>query len=131
MAKMSAKNIGAWVLSVLLAFSFLASGFPKLSPAESMVTRFENWGYSGGFATLIGILEMSGSLLVLIPGLATFGAAIICTVMIGATYTHLSTGIGSPMTAMIFLVLAGILGWLRFKDAYLLSSGRSPDKAEA
>lgn len=116
--KVNWKTIVGWILSLLLAASFLSGGYPKLDPNAAMVERFEAWGYSAGFARLTGVLEMLGGLLVLIPGLAAYGAVILCMVMIGAVYTHLSTGIGSPAFALVYLVMAALLLWLRRADAY-------------
>ncbi len=82
MAKINARSIGSWVVSAFLAISFVGSGFPKISPSESMVRRFANWGYGEDFTILIGVLEMLGGVLVLIPGVATFGAGILAVVML-------------------------------------------------
>ena len=53
----------------------------------------------------------------MVPSLAAYGALMIATVMVGAIYTHLSTGIGGPETAARMLVLAGALIALRAQDA--------------
>lgn len=107
----------AWTLAAMLAASFIFAGVPKIQPGEMMLKRFANWGYSPDFTVLIGLLETSGGLLVLVPATAAFGALIIGIVMIGAVWTHISTGIGSPVFAVVYLVMAGGLGVLRFSDA--------------
>ena len=106
-------KVGYWLLAALLGLSFLAAGWPKLMPNDNMVARFENWGYSAEFAVVIGVLEMLGGLLVLIPKLAIYGAILIGILMLGAIYTHLSTGIGSPLFAFIYLAMAVGLGICR------------------
>ena len=108
MAKINVRFIVSWLFSAFLAISFVGGGFPKIRPSESTVRRFANWGYGEDFAILIGVLEMLGGVLVLIPGVATFGAGILAVVMLGAIYTHVSSGIGSPMMASIYLILAGL-----------------------
>ena len=107
----------AWTLEALLAASFIFAGFPKIQPGEMMLKRLANWGYSPEFTMLIGLLETTGGLLVLAPATADFGALIIGIMMIGAVWTHLSTGIGSPLFAAIYIAMAATLGVLRFPDA--------------
>jgi uncharacterized membrane protein YphA (DoxX/SURF4 family) len=89
----------------------------KNSAGEMMLKRLANWGYSPEHTMLIGLLETTGGLLVLAPATADFGALIIGIMMIGAIWTHLSTGIGSPLFAAIYIAMAAALGVLRFPDA--------------
>ena len=117
MAKMDAKSIAVWVLCVIVGLFFLAGGIPKLMQTEQMVQSFEAWGYSSGFLLLIGLLEALGGLMLMIPRLAFWGGGILVVVMAGAAYTHLSTGVGSPVMAIVALILAGLAGWMRKKDA--------------
>ncbi len=114
----------AWALAMLLALSFAGSGLTKLNPNQAMVERFENWGYSGSFARLIGVMETTGAILVLFPSLAAYGAGLLAVVMIGAVYTHLSTGIGDPSNAAKLMVITGILIALRARDARRLPARR-------
>ncbi len=76
-----------------------------------MVRRFEAWGYSAGFATFIGLAECLGGVLILVPKTRRFGAGIIAADMVGAIFTHLRTGIGSPSLAGIYLALAAVILW--------------------
>ncbi len=48
-----------------------------------------------------------------IPRLVTWGAGLLVVVMLGAIYTHLSSGIGSPAFAILALLLAALAGYLR------------------
>ena len=83
-----------------------------------MTARFEAWGYSATFAVIVGVAESLGGLMVLIPGLALYGATIIAVDMTGAVYTHVATGIGSPVSALAYLAIGAALGWLRRRDAW-------------
>ena len=120
MRKASFKNISAWVISILLGASFLFAGFPKINPSQSMIARFEAWGYSPEFCVFIGIVEVAGGLLVLWPKTAFYGALLLTFEMIGAIWTHLSTGIGSPLFAFLYLAMAVVLLVLRRKVVYWL-----------
>ncbi len=121
--------VAAWAVAILLAIYFVQAGAGKLNPSPALVERFESWGYSGGFARIVGMLEITGAVLGLVPSLAAYGALLISTVMIGAIYTHLSTGIGGPATAAQMLVLAGALIALRARDARPLGKARRIDVA--
>lgn len=117
MAKMGLKTLAAWVLCVVVGAFFLMSAFPKLMQKPEMVEAFEGWGYSTGFLVLIGVLEGLGGLMMFVPRLATWGAGLLVVVMLGAIYTHLSSGIGSPTFAIVALLLAAVAGALRKDQA--------------
>jgi uncharacterized membrane protein YphA (DoxX/SURF4 family) len=124
MPSIRVRVVAAWAVAMLLALFFIQTGPGKLNPSPALVERFEGWGYSGGFARVVGIVETIGALIVLVPSLAAYGALLIATVMLGAIYTHLSTGIGGPETAAQMLVLAGALIALRARDARPLRKRR-------
>ncbi len=112
----------SWILAIILAWFFFQNGWPKLTGTEEVTTQFENWGYSGQFARIIGILECLGAVMVLIPRTAFFASIIFIAIMIGAIYTHVSTGIGSPFMAILLLVLAVAQLIVSKRNALFLSS---------
>lgn len=119
--------VAAWAVAMLLALFFVQTGVSKLSPASAWGERFAGWGYSRGSAQLIGVIETAGAFLALVPSLAAYGGLVISAVMVGAIYTHLSTGIGSSVPAAQMLVLAGALIALRAREARPLGKiGRKP-----
>ncbi|NKB33490.1 MAG: DoxX family membrane protein [Pseudomonadales bacterium] len=120
MTKNSLEKVGKWAIAILLGLSFIAAGWPKIMPSESMIRRFENWGYSAEFTTLIGILELTAGILVLLPKLAAYGSGMIFILMIGAIYTHLATGIGSILFAVIYLLMAACSIALNWRDTLLI-----------
>ena len=101
----------------------MLAGSDKFLDFGNNARRFANWGYASWFVTVIGVLETLGGVLVLVPRLASYGAAVIAVVMVGAAYTHATTGIGSPTGALILIVLAGILAWLRWPDRATIGAG--------
>ncbi len=116
MSRRRTDKIAYWILAVILAMAFLQSGLPKIDPDPGMVERFEAWGYSAGFCRVIGVLEVLGGLLVLVPAVAFYGAAVLAVVMAGAIWTHLASGIGSWTFAAQYLLLAVAYGLLRLRD---------------
>ncbi len=121
-------STATWILTILLALLFVSGALPKLQGVAGMVRRFADWGYGPGFLTLIGILEGAGGLLLLVPRTAFYGAFVLFVVMLGAIYTHLSTGIGSPFFALLAGAGAAVVGWRR-RPHFLRGSG-SASKSE-
>ena len=111
--RVTARRVTEWTTVAILSLSFLGSGFPKIDPGSGMVRRFEAWGYGAGFATVIGIMELLGGFLILVPKTRRLGAGLIIIDMAGAIYTHLRTGIGSPVLAGVYLALAAGITHLR------------------
>ena len=109
------KNVGLWVLSALVAAMFLFSGMTKLMGTEMHVANFERWGFPGWFMYVVGVMEVSGALLVLIPRLASYAALLLSVVMLGAVFTHIAaaeyTMLVMPAMLLVFLE---VLAWGRW-----------------
>jgi putative oxidoreductase len=111
---MTAKNVVAWALSVLLALAFLAAGVSKLAGAQMMVDGFRHWGYADWFRYLIGACEVGGAVLLLMPRTAWLGAAGLCVIMIGAVVTHLTHSENAEaLIPLAMFVLLAAVGYLR------------------
>ncbi|MEQ9263963.1 MAG: DoxX family protein [Balneolaceae bacterium] len=105
-----------WALVIILALLFISSGYPKIIPGESMIERFSNWGYSKGFAQMIGLIELLGGVLLLLPRVSFYASLVLSFIMLGAVYTHISTGIGSPWFAIITALLLMLTAYLLKRD---------------
>src|SRR5260370_30839046 len=81
--------IAVWVLQFVLAALFAIQGAMNLGGSKVWISRFGAWGYPDHFYLVVGLVEVSGAILLLIPSLATFGVALLIAVMVGATLTHL------------------------------------------
>jgi putative oxidoreductase len=106
-------NIVLWVLQIGAAGMFLMVGFLKLSGNPQLVGLFEAIGLGQWFRYLTGSLEVGGAILLLIPRLSGLGALMLFGVMIGAVVTHLFIVGGSPLMAIILLVVTGVVAWGR------------------
>lgn len=90
------------------------AGFLKLTANEQMVGMFEaSIGVGRWFLYLTGALEVAGAFLLLIPRTSGLGALMLAGVMIGAVMTHLFIIGGSPLAAIILLVVTGVVAWGR------------------
>lgn len=109
-----AKIVGTWLPAILLMLVFIPQGLAKFSDTSGWTAAFRQWGYPDWFRMLIGALELSAALLLLLGRTAAFGAIIIIVVMLGAWATHLSLEGGRHMTSEVGpLVLATIVLILR------------------
>ena len=96
------------------------AGSSKFMPGNPWPQMFVAWGYPAWFATVIGVLELTGALGVLAPRLAPYAATGLFVIMIGALHTVLTNEnqLGSTMVlihmgllAIIFVMRSGILRW--------------------
>ncbi len=106
-------NVGLWVLQIGAAGMFLMAGFGKLSGDPQMVGMFDAIGLGQWFRYLTGSVEVLGALLLLIPRLSGLGALLLVGTMLGAIATHLFIVGGSPLMAIILLIVTGIIAWGR------------------
>ena len=108
-----ALNIVLWVLQLGTAAMFLMAGFSKLSSDPMAVAGFEKIGFGQWFRYLTGTLEVSGALALLTPWLSGVGALLLAAVMVGAVATHLFILGGSPLMAILLLVINAFIAWGR------------------
>jgi len=108
-------SVLAWVLTILLAISFILAGGIKLTNSPGMVQEFARVGLGQWFRYFTGALEVSGAIGLLIPRVRFWAALQIAVVMVGATFANL-TVLHLPNMALvtvILLALALVLAWLR------------------
>lgn len=106
-------NVILWVLQVLVAAMFLFSGGMKLAGALPMVELFDEIGIGQWFRYLTGALEVVGAVALLIPRFVAHGALLLAGVMVGAVLTHLFVAPGTPLPALVLLVLSTLIVWGR------------------
>ncbi len=110
------KNIALWVVQILLLAAFVSAGGSKLAGAPAMVQMFDQIGVGQWFRYVTGVLEVGSGILMVIPGLAGFGAAVLVCVMVGAIVTHLTVLHTPPTGPVILLLLAAIVLWGRWSQ---------------
>ena len=108
-------NVGLWILQIGAAGMFLMVGFFKLSGDPRMVGLFDAIGLGQWLRYVTGSLEVLGAVLLLIPRLSGLAALLLVGVMLGAVATHLFLVGGSPLGAIILLIITGITAWGRRK----------------
>ena len=102
-----------WGIRILLALGFLLASLGKLSSNPQVIEMFNQWQYPKGFHMLIGILELSGAILLCIPKLSRYAAMGLLVIMLGALVTHfLHDPIREVIRPIIFMLLLGGLWYL-------------------
>jgi hypothetical protein len=104
---------GGWVLSALPALLAAFSGVMKIAHTPQVLEGFQHFGFPESTLTVIGVLEISVSVLALIPRTSVLGATLFTAYFGGAVATHVRIGelvwIG-PVLLCVFMWL-GL--WLR------------------
>ncbi len=99
-----------WLATAYLAVIFARAGIQKFSSTSGWAHAFEVWGFPVWFRILVGVMELAGAALVLIPRTAAYGAATIIVVMLGAVGTHLSHGEGIHEAVPLIMATIVLIG---------------------
>jgi len=83
------KTIGFWILKILLAVAFLAAASAKLAGVPKMVAEFNMVGLGQWFRYFTALMEISGAVLLLLPGRTAYGALVLACVCVGAFFAQL------------------------------------------
>jgi putative oxidoreductase len=100
-------------LQIAAAGMFLMVGFFKLSGNPQLVGLFQAIGLGQWFRYLTGTLEVTGAFLLLIPRTSGLAALMLAGVMVGAIATHVFIVGGSPLMAIILLIVTTLIAWGR------------------
>ena len=76
------------IVGYVLAAVFILAGGAKLAQVKVMKDNFAKYGFPDWFPRVVGLGEVVGGVLLLIPSLAIFGATGLAIVMVGAVLTH-------------------------------------------
>ncbi|MNV75743.1 hypothetical protein D3C71_1690570 [compost metagenome] len=102
----------SWTLRVLAGAVFLAAGGAKLAGVPMMVAIFDQIGAGQWFRILTGVVEVAGGIAIMVPVTAAFGAVLLAATMVCAVLTHLVLIGGSPLPAIVLLVITSTVAWL-------------------
>lgn len=106
-------KVALWALQVLLAVVFAMAGLSKVFGDPAMVDMFATIGVGQWFRYLVGMLEISGAVGVLIPRLSALAALGLACLMVGATLTNLFALGVSPLPTVGLLVASALVAWGR------------------
>ncbi|HEX5436369.1 MAG TPA: DoxX family protein [Gemmatimonadaceae bacterium] len=111
-----ARRAGLLLLQSITAAVFLVAGIAKLSGSASMIAFFQAVGFGQWFRYAVGVAEVVGGVLLLLPRLAGLGALFLTVEMLGAMATQALVLHASPLAAAIMLIPLIAIVWLRWTD---------------
>ncbi|PBQ30255.1 DoxX-like family protein [Sphingobacteriaceae bacterium] len=99
-----------WIFTGFISFGFLMSAYMYLSQNPELMSGFAKIGLPVYMVTILGCAKLLGAVAILnpwFPKLKEWAYAGYTFVLIGATWTHVSTG--TPFVApLVFLLLTGL-----------------------
>ena len=103
-----------WIATLILALPLVAAGVSKVIGQGGWIPMFARWGYPSWLVPIVGIAEVLGVALLLVPRFASAGASMIAIMMAGAALTHATH---NEMARVVFTAilcgLALLIGWAR------------------
>jgi uncharacterized membrane protein YphA (DoxX/SURF4 family) len=102
-----------WILQGLVAAVFFMAGGSKLAGVMQAVDMYNQIGWGQWFRYLTGIIEVGSAVMLLVPSLAVYGAALLICTMIGAIIAHFTVLHTPPTGPVVLLLLSGVIAWLR------------------
>lgn len=72
-----ATRYALWATRIVVSAGFTLASIGKLTTSDSVIQRFNDWGYFDGFYLIIGAVELSFALLLLIPRTSTLSAYVL------------------------------------------------------
>lgn len=100
------ENLG-WVLVVLVGLMLTKAGVSMLIGTQEMIENFTFLKLTP-YMVLIGLLELIGAVLLVLPKTSLYGAVLVSSLMSGAVALHLSCMGGTGVLIPIFV---GLFAW--------------------
>jgi putative oxidoreductase len=94
-----------WVLIAAYVIPGFIFGFKKLTGNQQSVALFKKWGYPLWFMRVLGLIEITGSILMLFNPTRIYGIAIFPVILAGAFYTHVKFKESSNAKKPVFVGL--------------------------
>ena len=110
--RLTARNILRLVLQILVGLAFIAAAAAKMFSAPMMVEVFDHIGFGQWLRYVVAVIELTGGVMLLLPGRALYGALILSATMLGALLTHALIIGGQWQPAAGLFVLSLLLVWL-------------------
>ena len=106
-------TIALWALQALLALVFAMAGLAKVFGDPAMVEMFATIGIGQWFRHVVGALEISGAVGVLMPRFSGLAALGLACLMAGAILTNVFVLDASPLLPIGLLVASAVVAWGR------------------
>ena len=123
-------HIGLWSITLFEAFGLGQAGLRKFTSMDVWRDLFENWGYPFWFLIVIGVAELGGAVLLLVPALAAYAAVGLTVVMVGSLATELfNEKLFGPWFPLMHIVLLSIIATARYRMVQSASPSLSREES--
>ncbi len=120
------KDLALKILGALGGLAFMAFGAGKVMAGEEYVANFAAWGLPKWLLIQVGIFEILGGLLYLLPRTASLGGIIGTAIMTVAIGAHAAHGeFAHLVMPVLFLALFLAVGWMRRAELFRLIGPRA------
>ncbi len=125
-----ALHVGLWSITLFEAFGLGQAGLRKFTSMDVWRDLFENWGYPFWFLIVIGVAELGGAVLLLVPALAAYAAVGLTVVMVGSLATELfNEKLFGPWFPLMHIVLLSIIATARYRMVQSASPSLSREES--
>ena len=119
-------NAATWIVQVVVGLQFVFGGGLKLAGSPVMVDLFTDIGAGQWLRFVVGALEVTGGIGLLIRPLCGLAAAGLAAVMVGAVVTNVAIINENPTLPVVYLVLLAVIAYRRRDKTAALLRRRSP-----
>lgn len=109
------QRTAAWTLQIAVGIIFFNAGISKLIGTEKMIEVFSDINGSGAqqLRQIVGLLEATSAVLLLLPEKAFVGSVLLMVLMGSAIFAHIVLIGGSPIPALVLLGMTAVIAWMR------------------
>ncbi len=125
-----ALHVGLWSITLFEVFELGQACLRKFTSMDVWWGLFENWGYPFWFLIVIGVAELGGAVLLLVPPLAAYAAVGLTVVMVGSLASELfNDELFGPWVPLMHIVLLSIIAMVRYRMAQFAPPSRSREES--
>ncbi|WP_043640082.1 DoxX family protein [Nonomuraea candida] len=106
-------GVALWALQIVVAGFFVMSAVAKFTNAEPSASTFVAIGLGDWFRHLVGVLEVTGAVGLLVPRLAGVAGLAFVGLMAGAVLTEAFVSGGSVVLPLVMMALCAVIAWGR------------------
>ena len=125
-----ALHVGLWSITLFEVFELGQAGLRKFTSMDVWWGLFENWGFPFWFLVVVGVAELGGAVLLLVPRLAAYAAAGLIVVMAGSLATELfNEELFGAWLPLMNIVLLSTIAVARYRMAQPAPLSRSREES--
>lgn len=104
------------VWSVVVGFTFIGAGVARFIPATGVREELLHLGVPPWLVVVSGLVEMAAGVLMFVPRLRFWGAALAGASMVGATFTNLRAGAYADAVSPVILGLMALSLFVVYRE---------------